>query len=106
MEAGGDDKRVSASDAGGRPSLGETEPTSRSAGRLIASAAAESAVWLVRQYQRFLRPLLGERCRFYPCCSEYFILSVRKYGLIRGGARGVARICRCHPFHPGGVDLP
>jgi len=63
-------------------------------------------VKLVLAYQVGISPFLGNNCRFYPTCSEYFILSVKKYGAVRGSLRGVARICRCHPFHPGGVDMP
>lgn len=61
---------------------------------------------LVRGYQLGLSPFLGNNCRFYPTCSEYFIRAVRKYGPIRGSLKGLARIGRCHPFHPGGVDEP
>ena len=64
------------------------------------------AIWLVRQYQRWISPMLGRHCRFYPSCSEYFIGSVRKYGFFRGTLRGLWRIFRCNPFHAGGVDLP
>lgn len=60
----------------------------------------------VRVYQWTLSPLLGGRCRFEPSCSRYFIGAVQKYGAVRGSLRGVARICRCHPFHPGGYDPP
>jgi uncharacterized protein len=60
----------------------------------------------VRFYQVVLRPLLPAVCRFEPSCSEYFILAVRKYGPLSGGWRGVCRVCRCHPFHPGGYDPP
>jgi hypothetical protein len=59
-----------------------------------------------RTYQRTLGPLMGPRCRFEPSCSSYFILAVRKYGAVRGAVRGIARICRCHPWHPGGSDPP
>lgn len=60
----------------------------------------------VRFYQVCLRPLLPAVCRFTPSCSEYFILAVRKYGPVWGACKGVARICRCHPWHPGGYDPP
>lgn len=60
----------------------------------------------VRIYQVFISPLLGPSCRFDPTCSQYFIESVRKYGPLRGAWRGVCRIARCHPFHPGGYDPP
>ena len=59
-----------------------------------------------RVYQWTLSPLVGRQCRFEPTCSNYFIEAVRKYGAVRGTWRGVKRIGRCHPFHPGGVDLP
>lgn len=57
-------------------------------------------------YKRFISPLLPPSCRFSPTCSEYARLAVVKYGLIRGAGLGVWRLLRCHPFHPGGVDLP
>jgi putative membrane protein insertion efficiency factor len=60
----------------------------------------------VRLYQIFLSPIFGNQCRFQPSCSHYFIQAVRKYGAIRGSLRGVWRILRCHPYHPGGYDPP
>ena len=60
----------------------------------------------VRFYQRFIRPLLPAACRFQPSCSEYMIQAVAKYGPIRGAWRGFRRICRCHPWNPGGYDPP
>ena len=60
----------------------------------------------VRVYQIFLGPFLGGRCRFTPSCSNYFIQAVQKHGPWKGAWRGVLRICRCHPFHPGGDDPP
>lgn len=63
-------------------------------------------IGVVRLYQWLLSPLLGRHCRFQPTCSVYFIESVRKHGVIRGACRGILRICRCHPWHPGGYDPP
>ncbi len=60
----------------------------------------------VRFYQIAIGPLLPKVCRYYPSCSEYFILAVRKHGPCRGGLMGVWRVCRCNPFTPGGYDPP
>ena len=63
-------------------------------------------IGVVRFYQLALSPFLGKQCRFHPTCSQYFIECVKKYGAISGTLRGAWRICRCHPFHPGGYDPP
>lgn len=63
-------------------------------------------IGVVRVYRWLLSPLLGRHCRFQPTCSAYLIESVQKYGVIRGVWRGILRICRCHPWHPGGYDPP
>jgi putative membrane protein insertion efficiency factor len=67
--------------------------------RLLLIAAA-------RGYQWTLSPIIGRQCRFEPTCSNYFIGAVGKYGAIRGTLRGILRIARCHPWHPGGFDPP
>ncbi len=43
-------------------------------------------------------------CRFRPTCSEYAILAIEKYGIIRGGAKALWRIIRCNPWNKGGED--
>lgn len=63
-------------------------------------------ILLVRVYQIFIGPLLGKHCRYYPSCSNYFIQAVQKYGAIVGAWKGICRIGRCHPWHPGGYDPP
>lgn len=69
-------------------------------------AAVALLVSLIRVYQFTLSPLLGPACRFEPSCSRYMIGALQKYGLIRGLAKGVGRVCRCHPWNPGGYDPP
>lgn len=64
------------------------------------------AVGLVRVYQWTLGPLLGPVCRFEPSCSRYMIESLNKYGFWRGSFKGLGRLLRCHPWHPGGSDPP
>jgi putative membrane protein insertion efficiency factor len=63
-------------------------------------------VVLIRIYQWTLSPLLGQACRFEPSCSRYMEASLRKHGPIRGFARGVRRLLKCHPWNPGGYDPP
>jgi uncharacterized protein len=59
---------------------------------------------LIRAYQLVLSPLLGPRCRFYPSCSHYAIEAIESHGALRGSWLSARRICRCHPFNPGGFD--
>lgn len=67
-------------------------------------------VALVRLYQWLISPLVvalfGARCRFHPSCSQYAVEAMRHYGPLSGSWRAVKRVCRCHPYHPGGYDPP
>ena len=44
--------------------------------RTLLNIPAWLLIGLVRLYQWLISPLLGQRCRFVPSCSEYFIESV------------------------------
>ncbi len=59
---------------------------------------------LIRVYQMVVSPWLPKSCRFYPTCSDYAIEAFNKYGMMRGLWLSLKRICRCHPWNPGGVD--
>ncbi|MBN1269741.1 MAG: membrane protein insertion efficiency factor YidD [Kiritimatiellae bacterium] len=69
------------------------------------SLPSRSLIGLVRIYQLTLGRLLGGACRFYPTCSAYAIEALRTHGAWRGTWLAARRVARCHPFHPGGVDL-
>jgi hypothetical protein len=58
----------------------------------------------IRAYKLVVSPWLPPACRFIPTCSEYAVEAIERYGLIRGAARVMARLFRCHPFHRGGFD--
>lgn len=60
----------------------------------------------IRFYQKAISPFLGRHCRFYPSCSEYYCSTIEKHGVAKGTWKGFKRILRCHPWNPGGVDLP
>ena len=59
---------------------------------------------LLHAYKIALSPFLGRHCRFYPSCSAYAVLAVRRFGALRGGRLVAQRLLRCHPWHPGGDD--
>jgi putative membrane protein insertion efficiency factor len=61
-------------------------------------------VFLINIYQKYIGPIKGKTCRFYPTCSEYTKEAIIKHGIIKGGFLGIKRILRCHPFNPGGYD--
>ena len=64
---------------------------------------------LIKFYKYFFSPLLGQNCRFLPTCSDYFIESLKIYGLRKGFYLGVKRILKCHPIKilggSSGLDL-
>ncbi|HSX03987.1 MAG TPA: membrane protein insertion efficiency factor YidD [Rhabdochlamydiaceae bacterium] len=63
-------------------------------------------ILLVKIYQYTISPLIGNSCRFYPSCSEYCILALRKHGALKGGWLSMKRIAKCGPWNKGGVDNP
>jgi len=60
----------------------------------------------IRLYQLSVSPLLGNRCRFYPSCSQYARECLEKYELPRAVGKIGWRVLRCQPLNAGGVDLP
>jgi putative membrane protein insertion efficiency factor len=58
----------------------------------------------IRLYQRFVSPLLPQRCKYYPTCSQYAVEAIRVHGPLRGLLMSVWRLLRCNPFSNGGLD--
>lgn len=59
---------------------------------------------LIRFYRRYISPMKAPCCRYVPTCSEYAIIAIERYGVLKGGALAVWRILRCNPFVKGGYD--
>jgi len=62
------------------------------------------ALALIKFYQYFISPLLGNSCRFYPSCSHYAVEAITLHGTASGFYLTLKRLLKCHPFHEGGLD--
>ncbi len=69
-----------------------------------ASVAARVLLTAITGYRRFISPLMGAHCRYHPTCSAYAAEAIASFGAFKGGRLAIARILRCHPWAPGGVD--
>jgi putative membrane protein insertion efficiency factor len=65
---------------------------------------SKTVTQLLRFYRYFISPMLGNRCRFYPSCSEYAQEAIEQFGTWKGSWMTLRRLSCCHPFHPGGYD--
>lgn len=70
----------------------------------MTTLPARLAVVLIRAYQRLLGPLLGNRCKYYPSCSEYAAQAITRFGILRGLLLAAWRLLRCNPWSHGGFD--
>jgi putative membrane protein insertion efficiency factor len=61
-------------------------------------------IFLIKIYQKVISPWTVRTCRFYPTCSEYTKMAIKKYGSIKGCWLGLKRILKCHPLNSGGYD--
>jgi uncharacterized protein len=65
---------------------------------------ARFLVVLIKQYQRYVSPVLPKACRFTPTCSVYAQEAIVKYGALKGSWLAARRLLRCHPFGGHGYD--
>lgn len=61
-------------------------------------------ILLLKGYKKFISPLLGDNCRFYPTCSVYAMQAIEIHGPVKGCILAAWRVLRCNPFCKGGVD--
>ena len=61
-------------------------------------------VLVIRIYQITISPYFINSCRYQPSCSNYAIIALSKYGIMRGLYLTFKRIMRCHPYGGSGYD--
>jgi uncharacterized protein len=62
------------------------------------------AVLPIRAYPVLVSPLLGNRCKYHPSCSQYAVEAIREWGIARGLVLAAWRLARCNPWSDGGAD--
>ncbi|WP_164219628.1 membrane protein insertion efficiency factor YidD [Virgibacillus sp. YIM 98842] len=62
-------------------------------------------IGLIKFYRAAISPFKPPSCRFHPTCSQYGLEAFQRFGAIKGAYLTIIRISKCHPFHPGGIDL-
>lgn len=72
---------------------------------IVAINLKRILICLVQIYQHYAPASIRNKCRFEPSCSEYMIISLKKYGLCKGLMKGIRRLTRCN-IHNGGFDYP
>ena len=63
----------------------------------------------VKIYQQIAPRKIRFKCRFEPSCSQYMILAIEKYGVIKGLFKGIKRLSKCNNRGDGmrgGFDYP
>lgn len=92
--------------------MAKTNPTMQSKRKLMTINKASSPFssltlpfrLLIKGYQAFISPMLGQNCRFHPSCSCYAHQALERHGLVKGTWLSIKRIMKCNPMHPGGFD--
>ena len=64
-----------------------------------------AVICAVKIYQHYAPDSLRNKCRFEPSCSDYMLLAIEKYGLVKGLKKGICRLKRCN-INNGGYDYP
>ena len=62
-------------------------------------------IFIIKIYQNIAPLSLRNKCRFEPSCSQYMIICLEKYGLIKGLEKGIRRLKKC-THAGGGYDIP
>ena len=57
----------------------------------------------IKIYQKWISPMFGPRCKYYPSCSSYAVTAIENYG-VKGVGMSLWRLVSGNPWSHGGVD--
>lgn len=60
---------------------------------------------LIIYYQKNISARFPGKCKFFPTCSNYALISIARFGVIKGLVLSIFRILRCNRFSMGGIDF-
>ena len=56
-------------------------------------------VKIIKCYQFLISPILGNRCRYLPTCSDYFIEALKIHGILKGAYLGFNLLAHFKTFN-------
>lgn len=65
---------------------------------------SRAIIKIIKIYQKFLSPMLGQNCRFHPTCSQYAVEALSSYGFFKGSFLAIKRLIKCNPWGGSGID--
>lgn len=75
-------------------------PRFRNPQSIVQRLSLRALAW----YHTKVSPLFPRRCKYFPTCSQYMEIAIRRFGFLRGFPLGVLRLLRCQPWSEGGID--
>ncbi len=69
-----------------------------------SSPLSRSAIKLISLYQKYISAGRPSRCKYYPSCSQYTLIAIKRFGFFRGILLGGWRLLHYQPWSYGGVD--
>lgn len=68
------------------------------------SLLSRGAITCISMYQKYISAGRPARCKYYPSCSQYTLIAIKRFGFFRGVLLGGWRLLHCQPWSYGGVD--
>ena len=61
-------------------------------------------IGLIYLYKILISPLIPKSCIYFPTCSSYGIIAIKRFGIITGIFLTIKRVLRCRHGKQGGLD--